>query len=205
MKKVITEGLVLALPDYAKRGIWIVFESRKLNDMERWYTVQDKEMAAIVHCQRTWKRSQFMIKTDNIETSYFQTQSNHAGLVEEGKYYFGLMKEYKIEASYQHYASIVDLLGRTGKLQEAVSIFKDLPKQPIMFPIALDPAFPLRESAIRMAMPDLYSKMESNSAKKSCHLACLGIKLLWILEIASDNIISLYHKPILQQVVPPIP
>ncbi|KAK2995776.1 hypothetical protein RJ640_010752 [Escallonia rubra] len=55
---------------------------------------------------------------------------SHAGLVEEGKYYFELMKEYGIEAGHQHYASMVDLLGRAGKLQEAVSIIKDMPIQP---------------------------------------------------------------------------
>ena len=33
----------------------IAFESRKLNDTERRYTVQEKEMAAIIHCLRTWR------------------------------------------------------------------------------------------------------------------------------------------------------
>ena len=33
----------------------IIFESRKLNDIERHYMVQEKEMIAIVHCLRTWK------------------------------------------------------------------------------------------------------------------------------------------------------
>ena len=31
----------------------IAFESRKLNDTERRYTVQEKEMIAIIHCLRT--------------------------------------------------------------------------------------------------------------------------------------------------------
>ncbi|KAL0287965.1 UNVERIFIED_CONTAM: RNA-directed DNA polymerase [Sesamum calycinum] len=30
-------------------------ESRKLNDTERRYTVQEKEMTAVVHCLRTWR------------------------------------------------------------------------------------------------------------------------------------------------------
>ncbi|GKA61229.1 transposon Tf2-12 polyprotein, partial [Tanacetum coccineum] len=56
----------------------IAFESRKLNETKRKYTVQEKEMTAFVHCLRIWipylLGSRFVIKTDNIATSYFQTQ-----------------------------------------------------------------------------------------------------------------------------------
>ncbi|CAK9165080.1 unnamed protein product [Ilex paraguariensis] len=55
---------------------------------------------------------------------------SHAGLVKEGKYYFELMKEGGIEPGDQHYASMVDLLGRAGKLQEAVSVIQEMPMQP---------------------------------------------------------------------------
>ncbi|KAL6329497.1 hypothetical protein AAG906_021505 [Vitis piasezkii] len=73
LKKAVIEELVLALPDHTK-----VFESRKLNDTERHYTVQEKEMTAIIHCLRTWRHyllgSHFIVKTDNVATSYFQTK-----------------------------------------------------------------------------------------------------------------------------------
>ena len=56
----------------------VAFESRKLNDTERRYMVQEKEMTAVVHCLRTWRHyllgSKFVVLTDNIETSYFLTQ-----------------------------------------------------------------------------------------------------------------------------------
>ncbi|TYH56695.1 hypothetical protein ES332_D08G038300v1 [Gossypium tomentosum] len=55
---------------------------------------------------------------------------SHAGLVEKGKHYFELMKEYGIEPGDQHYASLVDLFGRAGKLQEALSIIREMPIQP---------------------------------------------------------------------------
>ncbi|KAL0304658.1 UNVERIFIED_CONTAM: hypothetical protein Sangu_3071300 [Sesamum angustifolium] len=41
-------------------------ESRKLNDTERRYTVQEKEMTAVVHCLRTWRHyllgSKFIVR-----------------------------------------------------------------------------------------------------------------------------------------------
>ncbi|KAM7530098.1 hypothetical protein LguiB_033508 [Lonicera macranthoides] len=55
---------------------------------------------------------------------------SHAGLVNEGKHYFELMKAYGIEPGDQHYASMVDLLGRAGKLQEALSVIKKMPINP---------------------------------------------------------------------------
>ncbi|XP_043717547.1 uncharacterized protein LOC122665462 [Telopea speciosissima] len=97
LKKAIMEKPVLALPDYGKPfevhtdasdfaigGVLmqerhpIAYESRKLNDTERRYTVHEKEMTAVVHCLRTWRHyllgSRFVVKTDNVATSYFQTQ-----------------------------------------------------------------------------------------------------------------------------------
>lgn len=53
----------------------IAYESPKLNDLERRYTVQEKEMTVIIHCLRTWQHyllgSEFVIMTDNVKTSYF--------------------------------------------------------------------------------------------------------------------------------------
>lgn len=72
--------------DYAIGGVLmqeghpIAYESRKLNDTERRYTVQEKEMSAIIHCLRVWRHyllgNRFVILTDNIATSYFKTQKN---------------------------------------------------------------------------------------------------------------------------------
>ncbi|GMH08571.1 hypothetical protein Nepgr_010411 [Nepenthes gracilis] len=55
---------------------------------------------------------------------------SHAGLVEEGQYYFDLMKTHGIEPGPQHYASLVDLLGRSGKLQKALKVVKEMPMEP---------------------------------------------------------------------------
>lgn len=55
---------------------------------------------------------------------------SHAGLVEKGRFYFEQMKEYGIEPGDQHYTSMVDLLGRAGKLQDAVSLIKEMSMEP---------------------------------------------------------------------------
>jgi len=61
-----------------QEGYPIAFESWKLNDTKRRYTVQEKEMTTVIHCLHTWRhyllRSKFIIKTDNVATSYFHTQ-----------------------------------------------------------------------------------------------------------------------------------
>ncbi|PWA81445.1 hypothetical protein CTI12_AA187700 [Artemisia annua] len=97
LKKAVIEEPVLRLPDvtmpfelytdasdFAIGGVLMqdghpnAFESRKLNETERKYTVQEKEMTAIIHCLRIWRHYllglKFVIKTDNVATSYFQTQ-----------------------------------------------------------------------------------------------------------------------------------
>ncbi|KAI3465831.1 hypothetical protein Pfo_022494 [Paulownia fortunei] len=52
-----------------QEGHPIAFESRKLNNTERRYTVQEKEMTTIIHCLWVWRHylldSHFIIKTDN--------------------------------------------------------------------------------------------------------------------------------------------
>ncbi|CAN8284763.1 unnamed protein product [Cochlearia groenlandica] len=53
---------------------------------------------------------------------------NHSGFVQEGKNIFETMKQdYGIEPKMEHYANIVDLLGRAGRLEEAYSFINAMP------------------------------------------------------------------------------
>ncbi|XP_010530995.1 PREDICTED: pentatricopeptide repeat-containing protein At2g39620 isoform X2 [Tarenaya hassleriana] len=55
----------------------------------------------------------------------------HAGLVEEGKLLFNSMhKDHNIEANLEHYACMVDLLGRAGLFDEALDIVRTMTKKP---------------------------------------------------------------------------
>ena len=59
-------------------GYLIVFKNRKLNEIGQKYKIQEKEMTVMVHYLRTWRHyllgSRFVVKIDNVATSYFQTQ-----------------------------------------------------------------------------------------------------------------------------------
>ncbi|KAF6167279.1 hypothetical protein GIB67_043140 [Kingdonia uniflora] len=53
---------------------------------------------------------------------------SHGGFVEEGRQYFDSMKNvYKIEPKVEHYGCLVDLLGRSGLLDEAETMIEKIP------------------------------------------------------------------------------
>ncbi|KAH6818154.1 Tetratricopeptide repeat superfamily protein [Perilla frutescens var. frutescens] len=56
---------------------------------------------------------------------------NHAGLVELGIHYFEKMqKDYRIVVKPDHYTCMIDLLGRAGKLDDALHLIKRMPFEP---------------------------------------------------------------------------
>lgn len=58
------------------------------------------------------------------------TACKNSGLVEEGWELFYHMRDYGIEPRHQHYACVVDLLGRKGYLDQAYSFIRNMPTQP---------------------------------------------------------------------------
>ncbi|TVU10392.1 hypothetical protein EJB05_43917, partial [Eragrostis curvula] len=56
---------------------------------------------------------------------------SHGGLLEDGQYYFEAMRYvYNVKHEIEHYACMVDLLGRRGHLEKAVDLIKDMPMKP---------------------------------------------------------------------------
>lgn len=55
----------------------MVFESKKLNDTKRRYTIREKEMTVVIHCLRLWRHylpgSKFVVKMDNVALSCLHT------------------------------------------------------------------------------------------------------------------------------------
>ncbi|KAK7410222.1 hypothetical protein VNO78_00838 [Psophocarpus tetragonolobus] len=54
----------------------------------------------------------------------------HAGLVAEGKYMFARMKRYSVNPNLKHYTCMVDLLGRSGNVEEAEAMVLSIPISP---------------------------------------------------------------------------
>ncbi|CAH8387632.1 unnamed protein product [Eruca vesicaria subsp. sativa] len=56
---------------------------------------------------------------------------SHAGLLEDGWYYFRSMKKlYGIEPVREHYGCMIDLLGKAGKLEDAVKLLNEMECEP---------------------------------------------------------------------------
>ncbi|KAF3782209.1 Pentatricopeptide repeat-containing protein [Nymphaea thermarum] len=71
------------------------------------------------------------IEPDAITLLGILSSCRHAGLVDEGWNYFHLMvDEYGIKAELDHYACIVDLLGRAGRIDDAHDFICDMPMKP---------------------------------------------------------------------------
>ncbi|KAE9589619.1 hypothetical protein Lal_00000246 [Lupinus albus] len=58
------------------------------------------------------------------------TACSHAGLLDDGKRYFGLMRKYNIEPKVLHYGTMVDLLGRAGLLEQAKRFIEEMSIEP---------------------------------------------------------------------------
>ncbi|KAK7412179.1 hypothetical protein VNO78_03629 [Psophocarpus tetragonolobus] len=71
------------------------------------------------------------VKPDAITFLAVLSACNHAGLVTEGQRIFKQINAYyKIPLTIEHYASLVDLLGRSGKLEDAFEILRTMPMKP---------------------------------------------------------------------------
>nr|GEW06366.1 pentatricopeptide repeat-containing protein At2g13600 [Tanacetum cinerariifolium] len=70
-------------------------------------------------------------KPDHVTMIGLLSACSHAGLVDEGRrYFYSMSKEYGVEPMRDHYACIVDLLGRVGCLDEAKNLIDTMPVQP---------------------------------------------------------------------------
>ncbi|KAK0576177.1 hypothetical protein LWI29_013300 [Acer saccharum] len=71
------------------------------------------------------------IKPDDVIFVAVLSACAHGGLVEEGKWVFEQMvKEYDIRPRIEHYGCMIDLLGRAGKLEEALRFIESMHLNP---------------------------------------------------------------------------
>jgi pentatricopeptide repeat protein len=70
-------------------------------------------------------------KPDTVTFTGVLTACSHAGLTDEGLRYYDAMKaEYSIAPRMEHYGCVVDLLGRAGRLDEAMQVVATMPMRP---------------------------------------------------------------------------
>ncbi|XP_059644381.1 pentatricopeptide repeat-containing protein At4g39530 [Cornus florida] len=70
------------------------------------------------------------IKPNNVTFVAVLSACSHVGFVEDGLRYFNLMHGFGIEPGTEHYACMVSLFGRAGKLLEAKEFIEKMPIQP---------------------------------------------------------------------------
>ncbi|XP_071738588.1 putative pentatricopeptide repeat-containing protein At3g25970 [Rutidosis leptorrhynchoides] len=71
------------------------------------------------------------VKLDHITFVAVLNACSHIGLVEEGYNLLNCMElDYGISPRMEHYACVIDLLGRAGRLEDAKKLVKDMPFQP---------------------------------------------------------------------------
>eukprot|EP01018_Ginkgo_biloba_P010718 Gb_14382 [translate_table: standard] len=74
------------------------------------------------------------VKPNHITFIGVLSACSHAGLVNQGWQYFDLMRrDYCITPTLEHYACIVDLLGRAGHLDDAHDFIQNMPLEPDAF------------------------------------------------------------------------
>ncbi|XP_042755287.1 putative pentatricopeptide repeat-containing protein At3g15130 [Lactuca sativa] len=71
------------------------------------------------------------ISPDGVTYLAILSSCSHSGLVEKSQQYFSrLLNDPKIKPNVEHYACMVDLLGRSGRLKEARNLIKNMPVKP---------------------------------------------------------------------------
>lgn len=71
------------------------------------------------------------MKPDGVVFLAILTACSHTGQVDKGLCFFDSMKhEYGIEPTMKHYALVIDLLGRAGRLDEAMGFIESMPIPP---------------------------------------------------------------------------
>lgn len=112
-----------------------VFESMPFREVNSWnsiilgFAMHGKAEAALDYYVRMVKIERFV--PNSITFVGVLSACNHRGMVNEGLMYFDMMtKEYNIEPRLEHYGCVVDLVGRAGRIEEAMKMVSEMPMKP---------------------------------------------------------------------------
>ncbi|KAJ9545829.1 hypothetical protein OSB04_025536 [Centaurea solstitialis] len=123
---------------YAKCGCIteanMVFDAIPKPDVVSWTAVISaySQHGDVVNALRLFnKMQQLGVEPNSVTILCVLFACSHGGRVEEGLHYFKSMKEiYNLVPQMEHYACVVDMLGRVGRLNDAVKFIKRMPMEP---------------------------------------------------------------------------
>ncbi|ONK57645.1 uncharacterized protein A4U43_C09F2620 [Asparagus officinalis] len=117
----------------ASRKVFLVMGDRR--NVVTWstliscYGVHGKGKEALALYDKMIQRG---LKPNSVTFTSILSSCSHSGLVNEGQALFdSMMRDYGLEPCVEHYACIVDLLGRAGRTKEALKLIKSMPMKPI--------------------------------------------------------------------------
>ncbi|XP_058185409.1 pentatricopeptide repeat-containing protein At3g14330 [Rhododendron vialii] len=116
--------------DYARR----IFDGMERRDLTSWNTVLNG-YAIARRMEEGLKLFDKMVDSgfspDTVTFIALLSGCSHTGLTQEGLKLFHRMRtEFGISPSAEHYACLVDMLGRAGRLKEALKVVKSMGKKP---------------------------------------------------------------------------
>lgn len=116
--------------DYCRR----VFDKMQSKDLTSWntmltgYAVNGFMEEAM---ELFDKMVEYGIKPDGITFIALLAGCSHSGLTDEGQRFFSKMKlNYEVSPTVEHYACFIDILGRAGRIKEALKVVENMPMTP---------------------------------------------------------------------------
>ncbi|KAI9100332.1 hypothetical protein K1719_024550 [Acacia pycnantha] len=70
------------------------------------------------------------MKPDSITFIALLSGCSYSGLADKGQELFNMMEDYEMKPSVEHYACLVDILGRAGRIDEALDLVQNMPMNP---------------------------------------------------------------------------
>ncbi|XP_020094311.1 pentatricopeptide repeat-containing protein At5g39350 [Ananas comosus] len=123
---------------YAKAGnldaAWVLFHGLRVKDFVAWsaiiagYGMHGHARVALLLLNRMVESG---IEPNEVTFTSLLYSCSHAGLIDEGVRLFDRMiKVHRLKPNVDHYACVVDLLGRAGRLEEAYGLIREMPFEP---------------------------------------------------------------------------
>lgn len=110
---------------------WNVFSSVPFKNVASWNAMIGcyGKHGRVEHAIKLFEKMQYEgVLPNEVTLTSLLSACSHSGLVEKGLKFFWSMEEaYGIKARKEHYACIIDLLCRVGRLEDAYDIVKDMP------------------------------------------------------------------------------